>query len=99
MALRLGHEFGDDISFEVVGVTGRDLSPALHRVQLPPSAAASYPGFVEWITRERPKIDRIACPWLVERFIDKAPEFLFVPSQDVLRVAEKTGAALPLELR
>jgi len=47
---------------------------------------------VKWITRERPKIDRIACPWLVERFIDKAPEFLFVPSQDVLRVAEKTGA-------
>jgi hypothetical protein len=47
---------------------------------------------MKWITRERPKIDRIACPWLVERFIDKTPEFLFVPSQDVLRVAEKTGA-------
>ncbi len=47
---------------------------------------------MKWVTRERPKIDRIACPWLVERFIDKAPEFLFVPSQDVLRVAEKTGA-------
>jgi len=47
---------------------------------------------MKWVTRERPKIDRIACPWLVARFIDKAPEFLFVPSQDVLRVAEKTGA-------
>ena len=47
---------------------------------------------MKWVTRERPKIDRIACPWLVERFIDKAPEFLFVPSQDVLRVAENTGA-------
>ena len=47
---------------------------------------------MKWVTRERPKIDRIACPWLVARFIDKAPEFLFVPSQDVLHVAEKTGA-------
>jgi hypothetical protein len=47
---------------------------------------------MQWVTRERPKIDRVACPWLIARFIDKAPEFLFVPSQDVLRVAEKTGA-------
>jgi hypothetical protein len=47
---------------------------------------------MKWITRERPKIDRIACPWLIARFIDQSPEFLFVPSQDVLRVAEQTGA-------
>jgi len=47
---------------------------------------------MRWITRERPKIDRIACPWLIERFIDKAPKFLFVPSKDVLRVAEEPGA-------
>ena len=47
---------------------------------------------MKWITRERPKIDRIACPWLIEKFIDKAPEFLFVPSKDVLDVAEKAGA-------
>ena len=47
---------------------------------------------MKWVTRERPKIDRIACPWLVERFIDKDPEFLFEPSQNVLRMAEKTGA-------
>lgn len=47
---------------------------------------------MKWVTRERPKIDRIACPWLIERFIDNAPEFLFVPSKDVLRMAEKTGA-------
>jgi len=47
---------------------------------------------MKWVTRERPKIDRIACPWLIEKFIDKAPEFLFVPSKDVLRVAEETGA-------
>lgn len=47
---------------------------------------------MKWVTRERPKIDRIACPWLVARFIDKAPEFLFVPAADVMRVAQRTGA-------
>ena len=35
---------------------------------------------MQWITRERPKIDRIACPWLIARFIDESPEFLYVPS-------------------
>ena len=47
---------------------------------------------MKWVTRERPKIDRIACPWLIARFIDKDPEFLFVPSKEVLRVAEQTDA-------
>lgn len=47
---------------------------------------------MKWITRERPKIDRIACPWLIARFIDPAPEFLYVPANDVLRVATETGA-------
>ncbi|ABO54664.1 MAG: chromate resistance protein ChrB domain-containing protein [Burkholderia contaminans] len=47
---------------------------------------------MKWVTRERPKIDRIACPWLIARFIDKQPEFLYVPNRDVLRVAEETGA-------
>ena len=47
---------------------------------------------MKWITRERPKIDRIACPWLIARFIDKSPEFLYVPSADVMRVAKETGA-------
>jgi len=47
---------------------------------------------MKWITRERPKIDRIACPWLIARFIDDSPEFLYVPAGDVLRVAAETGA-------
>ena len=47
---------------------------------------------MKWVTRERPKIDRIACPWLIARFIDKAPEFLYVPSDQVLAVAKDTGA-------
>ncbi|MGG6739686.1 UNVERIFIED_CONTAM: chromate resistance protein [Streptococcus suis] len=47
---------------------------------------------MKWITRERPKIDRIACPWLITRFIDDAPEFLYVPSNEVLSQAAQTGA-------
>jgi len=47
---------------------------------------------MKWVTRERPKIDRIACPWLILRFIDKESEFLYVPPSDVLKVAEKSGA-------
>ena len=47
---------------------------------------------MKWITRERPKIDRIACPWLVARFIDREPEFLYVRSSDVLSVADETKA-------
>jgi hypothetical protein len=47
---------------------------------------------MKWITRERPKIDRIACPWLIRRFIDPEAEFLYVPAADVLRVAAQTGA-------
>ncbi|SFM87487.1 chromate resistance protein ChrB domain-containing protein [Rugamonas rubra] len=42
---------------------------------------------MKWITRERPKIDRIACPWLIKRFIDPHAEFLYVPAQEVLRRA------------
>ena len=47
---------------------------------------------MKWVTRERPVIDRIACPWLIARFIDKGAEFLFVPPDRVLAVAEETGA-------
>ncbi len=47
---------------------------------------------MKWVTRERPKIDRVACPWLIARFIDKEPEFLFVPPARVRDVAQATGA-------
>ena len=47
---------------------------------------------MKWVTRERPKIDRLACPWLIARFIDDAPEFLYVPAAEVLNVAQATGA-------
>ncbi|MBT9567990.1 MAG: chromate resistance protein [Thiobacillus sp.] len=47
---------------------------------------------MKWVTRERPKIDRIACPWLIARFIDPDAEFLYVPASEVLDVAAATGA-------
>ena len=47
---------------------------------------------MRWITRERPKIDRVACPWLIARFIDRTPEFLFAPPADVRRIADETKA-------
>lgn len=47
---------------------------------------------MKWVTRERPKIDRIACPWLVARFIDMEAEFLYVPGGDVMKVAQEAGA-------
>jgi hypothetical protein len=52
--------------------------------------AASRP--TKWVTRERPKIDRIACPWLVLRFVDPKAEFLYVPANEVFAVAERTKA-------
>jgi rhodanese-related sulfurtransferase len=45
-----------------------------------------------WVTRERPKIDRIACPWLIRRFIDPEASFLYVPTERVFEVARSTGA-------
>jgi rhodanese-related sulfurtransferase len=45
-----------------------------------------------WVTRERPKIDRIACPWLISRFIDPEATFVYVPADRVLAVAKETGA-------
>jgi hypothetical protein len=47
---------------------------------------------MRWVTREHPKIDRIACPWLILRFIETNAEFLYVPSEQVLSVAQETGA-------
>lgn len=46
----------------------------------------------KWVTRERPKIDRIACPWLIHRFINPLAEFLYVPADKVRAVAEQIGA-------
>jgi protein-tyrosine-phosphatase len=47
---------------------------------------------MKWITRERARVDRIACPWLISRFVDPKPAFLFVPAREVLAAAEREGA-------
>ena len=52
---------------------------------------------MKWITRERPKIDRVACPWLVARFIDETPEFIFAPAGDVRRLAGELKA-IPFDI-
>src|SRR6266704_6079481 len=49
-------------------------------------------GAMEWVTRERPHTDRIACPWLIRRFIDPDADITYVPRDEVLSYAERTGA-------
>ena len=52
---------------------------------------------MKWITRERPKIDRLACPWLIKRFIDKNAEFLYVPKDQVIELS-KSMQAIPYDV-
>lgn len=52
---------------------------------------------MKWITRDRPKIDRIACPWLIKRFVDPNAEIIYVPYKDVLTEAQKLDA-IPFDL-
>ena len=63
--------------------------PLIPEERIPPRDAA---GATLWVTRSRPKIDRIACPWLIRRFVDPAARFLFVAPAEVGGVAERFGA-------
>ena len=63
--------------------------PAVPAARMPPLDAA---GRTVWVTRARPKIDRIACPWLIRRFVDRKAVFLFVAATEVEAVAERFGA-------
>lgn len=73
--------------FEAWAVAGLPLIPT---DKLPPR---DVQGRTAWVTRSRPKVDRIACPWLVRRFIDPGAVFLFVAPAEVAAVAERFGAA------
>lgn len=78
-------EAGLEVSYVEGGITAwreRGL-PTRRRIGTGPS---------KWVTRERPTIDRIACPWLIRRFIDPEAEFVYVPAAAVLDAAEKIGA-------
>ena len=47
---------------------------------------------MKWVTRARPKVDRVACPWLIKRFVDPHAEFLYVPPEQVMEIAKREGA-------
>ena len=47
---------------------------------------------MKWITREKVKVDRVACPWLIKKFVDPEAQFLFVPADKVMAIAGKEGA-------
>ncbi len=91
VAARLRH---DGVSAEALegGVAGWANSglPMVPNTVLPPRDAE---GRTVWVTRGRPKVDRIACPWLIRRFIDPSAIFLFVAPSEVQGVAERFGAA------
>ncbi|MER2269366.1 sulfurtransferase/chromate resistance protein [Methylobacterium oxalidis] len=64
--------------------------PMVPEAKLPPRDAR---GRTVWVTRARPKVDRIACPWLIRRFVDPEAVFLFVPPPEVTSVADRFGGA------
>jgi hypothetical protein len=47
---------------------------------------------MKWVTRARPKVDRVACPWLIQRFVDPQAEFLYVPPDEVMPTAQRENA-------
>ena len=53
---------------------------------------------MKWITREKVKVDRVACPWLIKKFVDPQAEFLFVPAENVMEVAAGEGA-IPFDVQ
>ena len=89
-----GHEISQGI-VTMLAVMGHDAVQleggftAWREAGLPETALAKG---TRWITRERPKVDRIACPWLVLRFVDPNAEFIYVPAAEVLAAAEREGA-------
>jgi rhodanese-related sulfurtransferase len=92
----LGHEVSQNTA-AVLRAAGADAAYLEHGItgwaehRLPRRRkVGSAPG--KWVTRERPKVDRIACPWLIRRFIDPEAEFLYVPTDRVFDVAKESGA-------
>ena len=86
---------GEQVSQSVARTLGaRYLEGGLDRWRAAAGALAHKPAgaSTRWVTREHPKIDRIACPWLVRRFVDRDAEFLYVPAADVRRVAREREA-------
>jgi rhodanese-related sulfurtransferase len=76
---------GVDASYLANGIVG------WNQIGLPTRRILPQPD-KQWVTREHPKIDRIACPWLIRRFINTTAEFIYVPKDEVVPVAKATGA-------
>ena len=91
-----GHEVSQNAAaaLDKAGIRARFLEGGVEgwREHGGPMAAKATGAPTRWVTRERPKIDRIACPWLVRRFVDPDAEFLYVPTPEVRKVAAERTA-------
>ena len=91
-----GHEVsqGAAAALQAAGIGARFLEGGIEHWRESGGALAAKPkgAATRWVTRERPKIDRIACPWLLRRFIDPEAEFLYAPTPEVRRVAAEREA-------
>lgn len=92
-----GHEVSQDTASALchLGFNASYLEGGIEawRAQHYPMLTKAAGGGTRWVTRERPKIDRIACPWLIRRFVDASAEFLYVPTDQVAQVAAREKAA------
>ena len=89
-----GHEVGKDAAeaLRAHGFDARYLAGGLEQWRTEGYPTRPHVAPTRWVTRERPKIDRIACPWLVRRFIDPTAEFFYVPKSDVQAFAAANNA-------
>jgi rhodanese-related sulfurtransferase len=89
-----GHEVSQNAATALRsrGLDARFVEGGLERWRADVGGTKPFADATRWVTRERPKIDRIACPWLVRRFIDPAAEFFYVPNAEVRAFAAENGA-------
>jgi rhodanese-related sulfurtransferase len=96
-----GHEVSQGVAKALAerGIDARYLEGGIEawKAKQGPLDAKPKAASTRWVTRERPKIDRIACPWLVSRFVDRDAEFLYVPPKEVRDVA-RTRDAVPYDI-
>ena len=92
-AARTLREGGIDASYLEGGIGAWEEAGLPTMAKVPECGLPATPGrATRWITRERPKIDRIACPWLIRRFVDPTAEFIYVPADTVVAAAQERDA-------
>jgi rhodanese-related sulfurtransferase len=89
-----GHEVGQGAAstLRARGLDARYLAGGVEQWRAEGHATKRFVAPTRWVTRERPKIDRIACPWLVRRFVDPSAEFFYVPNAEVRAFAANNGS-------